>query len=97
MADHCHRGRRIYRIRPEEGLSSQTASAGVIFGSSLLGAPVSTTQVVASSVVGIGVGRRRWHHVHWSVVRNMGLAWLITMPVSAALGVLALELWRLVT
>jgi PiT family inorganic phosphate transporter len=90
-------GRRIYRIRPEEGLASQTASAGVIFGSSLLGAPVSTTQVVASSVVGIGVGRRRWHHVHWSVVRNMGLAWLITMPVSAALGVVALELWRLVT
>jgi inorganic phosphate transporter, PiT family len=90
-------GRRIYRIRPEEGLASQTASAGVIFGSSLLGAPVSTTQVVASSVVGIGVGRRRWHHVHWSVVRNMGPAWLITMPVSAALGVLALELWRLVT
>ena len=90
-------GRRIYRIRPEEALSSQTASAGVIFGSSLLGAPVSTTQVVASSVVGIGVGRRRWHHVHWAVVRNMGLAWLITMPVSAALGVVALELWRLVT
>jgi PiT family inorganic phosphate transporter len=90
-------GRRIYRIRPEEGLASQTASAGVIFGSSLLGAPVSTTQVVASSVVGIGVGRRRWHHVHWAVVRNMGLAWLITMPVSAALGVVALELWRLVT
>jgi inorganic phosphate transporter, PiT family len=90
-------GRRIYRIRPEEGLASQTASAGVIFGSSLLGAPVSTTQVVASSVVGIGVGRRRWHHVHWSVVRNMGLAWLITMPVSAALGVVALGLWRLVT
>ena len=69
----------------------------MIFGSSLLGAPVSTTQVVASSVVGIGVGRRRWHHVHWAVVRNMGLAWLITMPVSAALGVVALGLWRLVT
>jgi hypothetical protein len=49
-------GRRIYRIRPEEALSSQTASAGVIFGSSLLGAPVSTTQVVASSV---GRDRRR--------------------------------------
>jgi PiT family inorganic phosphate transporter len=35
--------------------------------------------------------------VHWSVVRNMGLAWLITLPVSAVLGVVALELWRLVT
>jgi PiT family inorganic phosphate transporter len=88
-------GRHIYRIRPEEGLVSQTASAGVIFGSSLLGAPVSTTQVVASSVVGIGLGRRRWHHVHWAVVRNMGLAWVITMPASAVLGVIALELWRL--
>ena len=58
-------------IRPEEGLTSQTASAGVIFRSSLLGAPVSTTQVVAS-VVGIGVGRRRWHHVHWSVGAQHG-------------------------
>ena len=69
----------------------------MIFGASLLGAPVSTTQVVASSVVGIGVGRRRWHHVHWAVVRQMGLAWLITLPVTAALGAVALALWRLVT
>ena len=48
----------------------------MIFGASLVGAPVSTTQVVASSVVGVGVGRRRWRHVHWAVVRHMGLAWL---------------------
>ena len=34
---------------------------------------------------GIGAGRRRLHHVHWAVVRQMGLAWLITMPVTAAL------------
>jgi inorganic phosphate transporter, PiT family len=89
-------GRRIYRIRPIEGLASQTASAGVIFGASLAGAPVSTTQVVASSIVGIGLGRRRWHHVHWAVVRQMGLAWLITMPASAALAAIALVIWRLV-
>jgi PiT family inorganic phosphate transporter len=61
-----------------------------------VGAPVSTTQVVASSVVGIGAGRRRWHHVHWEVVRAMALAWFITMPVTAALAVVALGLWRLV-
>ncbi len=59
-------GRRIYRIQSIEGLASQTSSAGVIFGASLIGAPTSTTQVVASSVVGIGVGRRRLRHVHWS-------------------------------
>jgi PiT family inorganic phosphate transporter len=89
-------GRSIYRIRPIEGLASQTASGSVIFGASLAGAPISTTQVVASSVVGIGMGRRRWHHIHWAVVRQMGLAWLITMPVSAVLAVAALGIWRLV-
>ena len=89
-------GRRIYRIQPIDGLASQTASAGVILGASLAGAPTSTTQVVASSVVGVGVGRRRWHHVHWALVGHIGLAWLITLPATAALGVAALGLWRAV-
>lgn len=87
-------GRRIYRIQPAEALSSQTASAGVIFGASLIGAPTSTTQVVASSVVGIGIGRRRFRHVHWAVVRSMGLAWLVTMPATAALAIAVFELVR---
>ena len=78
-------GRRIYRIQPIEGLSSQTSSAGVILGATLLGAPTSTSQVVASSVVGIGVGRRRLRHVHWWIVEQMGVAWLLTMPAAAAL------------
>lgn len=90
-------GRRIYRIQPVDAVASQTASAGVIFGASLLGAPASTTQVVASSVIGVGVGRGRWRHVHWGVVRQMGLAWVITMPVTAALAVAALELWGLLS
>ena len=77
-------GRGIYRIQPVDGLASQTSSAGVILGASLVGAPVSTTQVVASSVVGVGAGRRRWHHVRWATVRQMGLAWVITIPVTAA-------------
>jgi PiT family inorganic phosphate transporter len=88
-------GRRIYRIESIEGLASQSSSAGVILGASLVGAPTSTTQVVASSVVGIGVGRRRMRHVNWSVVRQMGLAWLITIPITAAIaaGILGLVLW----
>ncbi len=87
-------GRRIYRIRPVDGLASSAAGAGVILGASLVGGPVSTTQVVASSVVGVGGGRRRWHHVHWAIVRHMGLAWLITMPATAALAAVALVVWR---
>jgi PiT family inorganic phosphate transporter len=87
-------GRRIYRIHPTDGLATQVASSGVIFGSSLLGAPVSTTQVVASSVVGVGAGRRRWRHVHWEIVRHMGLAWVVTLPATAALGGVAVIVWE---
>lgn len=87
-------GRRIYRIQPVEGLASQTASAAVILGASLVGGPTSTTQVVASSIVGIGAGRRRLHHVNWLIVRQMGLAWLVTIPATAALAVGIFELWR---
>jgi PiT family inorganic phosphate transporter len=87
-------GRRIYRIQPVEGLASQSSSAGVIFGASLLGAPTSTTQVVASSIVGIGAGRRRWHHIHWALVRQIGIAWLITMPITAAIAAGAFGVWR---
>ena len=83
-------GRRIYHLHPVDGLCSQGASAAVILGASLVGAPTSTTQVVASSIVGVGGGRRRWHHVRWSVVRQMGLAWVVTMPASAAIAAVAL-------
>lgn len=90
-------GQRIYRMRPLDGLSSSGSSAAVIFASSLVGAPVSTTQVVASSVVGIGVGHGRRRHVGWPIVREMGLAWITTLPASALLGALALPLWRWLT
>ena len=78
-------GRRIYRVKPIDGLATESSSGAVIFGASLLGAPTSTSQVVASAVVGVGGGRRRWHHVHWAIVRQMGVAWLITMPITAIL------------
>lgn len=87
-------GMRIYEIRPVDGLASQTASASVIFGASLLGAPVSTTHVVASSVVGVGGGRGRWRHVRWEIVREMGMAWLTTIPATAVLAAATLLVWR---
>ena len=90
-------GRRIYRIQAIEGLASQTASAGVIFGASVGGAPTSTSQVVASSIVGIGAGRRRLRHVNWALVRQIALAWLVTMPASGMLAAATLAVWRGIT
>jgi PiT family inorganic phosphate transporter len=90
-------GRRIVRLRPVDSLASQTASAAVLILASLSGAPVSTTQVVASSVVGVGAGRRRWRHVHWPIVRTMLLAWLVTVPAAAAMAAVSLVPWRWLT
>jgi PiT family inorganic phosphate transporter len=90
-------GRRIYHLHPVDGLCSQGASAAVILGASMLGAPTSTTQVVASSVVGVGGGRRRWHHVRWEVVRQMSLGWLVTIPASGAIAAISLLGWRSVS
>jgi PiT family inorganic phosphate transporter len=90
-------GRRIFTLAPVDSVTSQTASTTVILGASLIGAPVSTTQIVASSVVGIGAGRRRWRHVRWEIVKEMGIAWLTTIPAAAVLAVAFLALWNGVT
>ncbi|MCU0264836.1 MAG: inorganic phosphate transporter [Actinomycetia bacterium] len=87
-------GHRIYDLKPIDSLSSQTSSTAVILGASLVGAPVSTTQIVASSVVGIGGGRRRWRHVRWEIVKEMGIAWLTTIPAAAILAVVFLLVWK---
>jgi len=85
-------GRRIYDIKPLDSLASQSSSTAVIFTASILGAPVSTTQIVASSVIGCGGGRRRWRHVRWQVVKEMGIAWITTIPAAGLLAVLYLYL-----
>ncbi len=87
-------GRRIFRLAPLDGFASQSASTAVILPATYLGAPVSTTQVVASSVVGVGGGRRRWRHVRWAVVRAIALAWVLTLPAAATLGAIMLLIWR---
>jgi PiT family inorganic phosphate transporter len=89
-------GRRIFPLRSLDGLVSQTASAGVILAASIAGAPVSTTQVVATTIVGIGVGRRRWRHVGWAIVGEIGVAWLTTMPAAGIIAAIALPAWKLV-
>jgi PiT family inorganic phosphate transporter len=86
-------GRRILRLSAADAFASQAASAAVILGASYGGAPVSTTQVVASSVIGVGGGRRRWLHVRWALVRSMASAWLLTLPAAGVLGGVTVLLW----
>lgn len=76
----------IYKIRPLHALDSQMTAAGVIFGSSLFGAPVSTTHVVASSIMGIGASERP-KAVRWSKASEIVATWLITIPGAALMAI----------
>jgi PiT family inorganic phosphate transporter len=77
-------GGKFYKIRPVHAFGSQLSSATVILGAALLGGPVSTTQVVSSSIMGAG-SADRVSKVRWTVARDIAVAWLLTIPVSAAM------------
>ncbi len=81
-------GGKFYKIRPIHGLGTQLASATVIMGAALLGGPVSTTQVVSSAIVGAGSAERA-RMVRWGVFKNIVVAWLFTIPLSALMSALA--------
>jgi len=87
-------GRRIVRLHPLDGVAGQGASSAVIIAASAVGAPISTTQFVASSVVGVGGGRARWRHVHWAVVRSIAVGWIVTLPITAALAAALVAAWE---
>jgi PiT family inorganic phosphate transporter len=81
-------GGKFYKIRPIHGLGAQLASGGVLFFASLLGAPVSGSQVVTSAIVGAG-SADRIQKVRWGVVQNILIGWLLTIPMSGLIGALA--------
>ena len=75
-------GGKFYKIRPINGFASQLTSSIVILGASLLGGPVSTTQVVSSSILGVGAAERA-NKVRWGVAGEIAVAWLLTIPATA--------------
>jgi PiT family inorganic phosphate transporter len=81
-------GGKFYKIRPVHGFTSQVASAAVILGAALLGGPVSTTQVVSSTILGVG-SAERLSKVRWGIAGNILTAWVLTIPASGILAALA--------
>jgi PiT family inorganic phosphate transporter len=77
-------GAKFYKIRPVHAFGSQLTSAVIILGAALLGGPVSTTQVVSSAIMGAG-SADRVSKVRWTVARDIAVAWVLTIPVSALL------------
>jgi PiT family inorganic phosphate transporter len=77
-------GSKFYKIHPVDGFAAQLTSAAVIITASLVGGPVSTTQVVSSSIMGVGAAERL-NKVRWNVAGEIATAWLVTIPSTALL------------
>ncbi len=77
-------GYRITNLRPVHGFSAETAGAGTILGASLIGIPVSTTHIICSSIMGVGT-TMGFSTVKWGVARRIMWAWILTIPISAAI------------
>jgi PiT family inorganic phosphate transporter len=82
-------GQRVFQIDPPAGFAAQLTSGFVIYGSTRLGYPLSTTHVVSGAVMGSGA-TRRLSAVRWGVAGNILVAWVLTLPAAA---LVAAVLW----
>ncbi|MFZ5441742.1 MAG: inorganic phosphate transporter [Myxococcota bacterium] len=87
-------GTKIIRITPLQGFAAETAGALTILGASHLGIPVSTTHVINAAIMGVGASKRV-SAVRWGVATNILVAWIVTLPFSAALAWLTMKLLAL--
>lgn len=78
-------GSRIIKMDPAQGFASQGAGAAVILSASHVGFPLSTTHVMSGAIMGAGAAKRV-SAVRWGVAGNIVVAWILTLPCSAAVG-----------
>jgi PiT family inorganic phosphate transporter len=85
----------IYKLRPVHGFVTESASAIIVLIGSATGGPVSASQVIASTVIGVGSAERK-KGVHWLIARDMIVAWMITIPSSGLLACCVYSLFQLI-
>lgn len=84
-------GSKFFRLKPIHGSGAQTGAAVVLLGSSLLGYPASSSQVITSAILGTGIADRI-NMVRWGVAWQIIQAWFIAIPVT---GLLSAGAWWL--
>jgi PiT family inorganic phosphate transporter len=88
-------GAKIIKITPLQGFAAETAGAMTILLASWKGIPVSTTHCISASIMGVGASKRL-SAVRWGVAGNIVIAWILTIPLSAAFAFIAMLGLRLV-
>ena len=85
---------RIIKMDPAQGFAAQGVGAAVILSASHVGFPLSTTHVISGGIMGAGAAKRL-SAVRWGVAGNIVVAWVLTLPASAAVGALTYGVVRL--
>lgn len=80
-------GMNMIKLQPVGGFAAETSAALVIEVATQIGAPVSTTHVISSAIMGVGASKRL-SAVRWALARSIVFAWIFTIPVTAVLGAL---------
>jgi PiT family inorganic phosphate transporter len=78
-------GMRLVKLTPVHGFAAETSASAVLLSTAYLGFPISTTHVIATSIMGVGATERA-SAVKWGLSRDIFLAWIVTLPASAAIG-----------
>ncbi|HEY9182918.1 MAG TPA: inorganic phosphate transporter, partial [Gammaproteobacteria bacterium] len=81
-------GQRITKLKPVGGFAAETAGSITLFLATYFGIPVSTTHTITGAIVGVGAAKGS-AAVRWGVAGNIVIAWIITIPASAAIAGLA--------
>jgi PiT family inorganic phosphate transporter len=87
-------GSKITKLTPFSGFCAETGGAVTILLASVLGVPVSTTHTITGAIVGVGAARRLGA-VRWGVAGRIVWAWVLTIPLSAAVAAIVYLLLRL--
>jgi len=80
-------GSRITHLTPMQGFCAETGGAITLFTATALGVPVSTTHTITGAIVGVG-SARRLSAVRWNIASSIVVAWVVTIPASAAIAAL---------
>ena len=81
-------GQKVAKLTPVDGFCAETGAATMLFVSSALGVPISTTHTITGSIMGVG-SLQRLSAVRWGVAGTIVWAWILTIPCSAAIAALS--------
>jgi len=84
-------GKDFVKLQPIHGFCIQTSTAGVVLAATAFGLPTSTTHVITSTILGVGLSKRL-SAVNWKIAKNILYAWILTIPAS---GIVAFLLYAI--